>query len=115
MSENAKKWFRAAGRRAVKTIAQTFVAMTGTAAVMGDVELAYGCIRLCTGRHSVHGYICSRPARAGYKNGCLRWGGPIFPAAGLSGRCDIATCDLQLFMAQGCPWALFFDGGKHYE
>ena len=31
MSENAKKWFRAAGRRAVKTIAQTFVAMTGTA------------------------------------------------------------------------------------
>lgn len=38
MSENAKKWFRAAGRRAVKTIAQTFVAMTGTAAVMGDVN-----------------------------------------------------------------------------
>lgn len=38
MSENAKKWFRAAGRRAVKTIAQTFVAMTGTAAVMDDVN-----------------------------------------------------------------------------
>ena len=38
MSENAKKWFRAAGRRAVKTIAQTFVAMTGTVPVMGDVN-----------------------------------------------------------------------------
>ena len=38
MSEDAKKWFRAAGRRAVKTIAQTFIAMVGTAAVMGDVN-----------------------------------------------------------------------------
>jgi hypothetical protein len=38
MSENTKKWFRAAGRRAVKTVAQTFVATVGTAAVMGDVN-----------------------------------------------------------------------------
>ena len=38
MSENAKKWFRAAGRRAVKTVAQTFVATVGTAAVMGAVN-----------------------------------------------------------------------------
>ena len=38
MSENAKKWFRAAGRRAVKTIAQIFVARIGRAAVMGDVN-----------------------------------------------------------------------------
>ena len=32
------KWVRAAGRRAVKTMAQTFVATVGTAAVMGDVD-----------------------------------------------------------------------------
>ena len=33
-----KKWFYAAGVRAVKTVAQTAVAMIGTAAVMGDVN-----------------------------------------------------------------------------
>lgn len=38
MSENTKKWFRAAGCRAVKTVAQTFVATVGTAAVMGEVN-----------------------------------------------------------------------------
>ena len=38
MNENTKKWFRAAGRRAVKTVAQTFVATVGTASVMGEVN-----------------------------------------------------------------------------
>ena len=38
MSENTRKWFRAAGRRAVKTVAQTFIATVGTAAVMGEVN-----------------------------------------------------------------------------
>ena len=38
MSESTKRWFRAAGRRAVKTVAQTFVATIGTAAVMGEVN-----------------------------------------------------------------------------
>lgn len=32
------KWLRAAGVRAVKTIAQTAVATIGTAAVMGEVD-----------------------------------------------------------------------------
>lgn len=32
------KWAKAAGVRAVKTMAQTAVAMIGTAAVMGDVS-----------------------------------------------------------------------------
>lgn len=32
------QWARAAVRRAVKTVAQTFVATIGTAAVMGDVN-----------------------------------------------------------------------------
>lgn len=33
-----KKWFKAAGIRAVKTMAQSFVAIIGTAAVMQDVN-----------------------------------------------------------------------------
>ena len=32
------KWFKAAGVRAVKTVAQTAVATIGTSAVMGDVN-----------------------------------------------------------------------------
>ena len=35
---NLKDWARAAGMRAVKTIAQTAVATIGTAAVLGDVN-----------------------------------------------------------------------------
>lgn len=38
MSEHAKKWLKAAGVRAVKTVAQTAVATIGTAAVVGDVN-----------------------------------------------------------------------------
>lgn len=36
--EKALKWAKAAGVRAVKTVAQTAVATIGTAAVMGDVN-----------------------------------------------------------------------------
>lgn len=32
------KWTKAAGMRAVKTMAQTFIATAGTAVVMGDVN-----------------------------------------------------------------------------
>lgn len=38
MSEKGKRWLKAAGVRAVKTVAQTFVATIGTAAVMGEVN-----------------------------------------------------------------------------
>lgn len=33
-----KDWFKAAGVRAIKTIAQTAIATIGTAAVLGDVN-----------------------------------------------------------------------------
>ena len=41
MNNNAKKWIKAAGIRAIKTVAQTFIASIGTAAAMGDVNWAY--------------------------------------------------------------------------
>ena len=36
--ENAIKWLKAAGVRAIKTIAQTALATIGTAAAMGEVN-----------------------------------------------------------------------------
>lgn len=35
---NLKKWFAAAGVRAIKTVAQTAVATIGTSAVIGEVN-----------------------------------------------------------------------------
>jgi len=38
MNEKVKKWLRAAGVRAIKTVAQTAVATIGTAAAIGAVD-----------------------------------------------------------------------------
>lgn len=38
MSEKTKKWIKAAGIRAIKTVAQTAVATIGTAAVISSVD-----------------------------------------------------------------------------
>ena len=38
VSVDTKQWFKKAGVRAVKTMAQTFVATIGTATVMGAVD-----------------------------------------------------------------------------
>lgn len=56
MNDYMKKWFKAAGVRAVKTMAQTAVATIGTAAAMGDVNwplvasasVLAGVLSLCT-------------------------------------------------------------------
>ena len=50
MSKKFKTWLKAAGIRAVRTVAQTAVAAIGTAAVMGDVNwLAVGSASLLAG------------------------------------------------------------------
>lgn len=38
MNDKTKKWIKAAGVRAVKTIAQTAIATIGTAAALGSVD-----------------------------------------------------------------------------
>ena len=38
MKNYMKKWFRAAGVRAARTVAQSALATIGTAAVLGDVD-----------------------------------------------------------------------------
>ena len=38
MNEHTKTWLKAAGIRAIKTVAQTAVATIGTAAVLGAVD-----------------------------------------------------------------------------
>ena len=38
IKENFAKWIKAAGMRAIKTVAQTAVATIGTAAVLGEVN-----------------------------------------------------------------------------
>ena len=41
MSEKTKKWFKAAGIRTLKTMAETFTAMVSVAVVISDVDWAY--------------------------------------------------------------------------
>lgn len=38
MKENFLKWLKAAGIRAIKTVAQTFIAMVGTAVFFAEVN-----------------------------------------------------------------------------
>lgn len=50
MKENFKNWLKAAGVRAIKTVAQTAVATIGTAAMLDEVNwLAVGSAALLAG------------------------------------------------------------------
>ncbi len=62
MSETVKKWIKAAGIRAIKTVAQTAVATIGTSAVMGDVNwIAVGSASLLAGILSLLTSIAGLP------------------------------------------------------
>ena len=57
-----KKWLKAAGIRALKTIAQTAIATIGTSAVMGEVNwLAVGSASLLAGILSLLTSIAGLP------------------------------------------------------
>lgn len=59
---NFKQWIKAAGIRAIKTIAQTAVATIGTSAVMGDVNwLMVGSASLLAGVLSVLTSVAGLP------------------------------------------------------
>lgn len=62
MKDNTKKWFKAAGIRAVKTIAQSAIATIGTSAAFGDINwLAVGSTALLAGALSLLTSIAGLP------------------------------------------------------
>ena len=62
MSTKAKKWIKAAGIRAIRTVAQTAVATNGVSAVMQEVNWAMlGSASLLAGILSVLTSIASLP------------------------------------------------------
>ena len=59
---NWKKWFRAAGIRAIKTVAQTAIATIGSSAVMGEVDwLLVGSASLLAGIASLLTSVAGLP------------------------------------------------------
>ena len=59
---NFKAWFRAAGVRAIKTVAQTAVATIGTSVAMGDVNwLLVGSASLLAGILSILTSVAGLP------------------------------------------------------
>ena len=57
-----KRWFKLAGIRAIKTVAQTAIATIGTSAVMGDVNwVAVGSASLLAGILSILTSIAGIP------------------------------------------------------
>lgn len=62
MKDNTKKWFKAAGIRAVKTIAQSAIATIGTSVAFGDINwLAVGSTALLAGVLSLLTSIAGLP------------------------------------------------------
>ena len=65
MSEKAKKWWKAAGVRALKTVAQTAVATIGTATVLGNVDwIAVGSASVLAGILSLLTSVAGLPELA---------------------------------------------------
>lgn len=70
---NFKKWFRAAGVRAVKTVAQTAVATIGTSVAMGDVNwILVGSASLLAGILSILTSVAGLPEVKADERPCER-------------------------------------------
>lgn len=62
VSVNTKKWIKKAGVRAVKTMAQTFIATIGAASIMSDVDwIVVGSATVLSGILSVATSIAGIP------------------------------------------------------
>ena len=62
MNMNNKKWIKAAGIRAIKTVAQTAIATIGTATVLGEVNwLVIGSASVLSGILSILTSIAGLP------------------------------------------------------
>lgn len=62
MSEKSKKWLRAAGIRAIKTVAQTAAGMITVGAAMSEVNWMYiGSVSLAAGIYSIITSIAGLP------------------------------------------------------
>lgn len=73
-----KEWLRAMGVRSLKTVAQTAVAMIGTAAVLTDVDwLAVGSAALLAGVLSVLTSLAGLPECADDEDEVLDEGGDL--------------------------------------
>ena len=62
MSEKSKKWLRAAGIRAIKTVAQTAAGMITVGAAMSEVNWMYiGSVSLAAGIYSIITSVAGLP------------------------------------------------------
>lgn len=62
MSEKSKKWLRAAGIRAIKTVAQTAAGMFTVGAAMSEVNWMYiGSVSLAAGIYSIITSVAGLP------------------------------------------------------